>query len=70
MAISDIKKEADGLRHEELVYLAAWFHHLARRNDPEYRKGLDSSWQAMDSGDRISFERYKRLSKDLDESGL
>ena len=70
MAVSGIKKEADRLPHDEVVYLAAWFQDPARRRDFVYSEGLDLSWQAVESGDRISLDQYKRLSNDLDKSGL
>jgi hypothetical protein len=70
MNISEIKKEANHLSPGEVTFLAAWFHHLARRRDQEYLAGLDVAWEAMESGDRVSLENYKRLSNDLNESGL
>ncbi len=70
MTISEIKKEASQLGADDVTYLAAWFHHLARRRDQAYLAGLDATWEAMEAGDRVSRERYKRLSDDLNESGL
>ena len=70
MSITDIKKQATQLGSEEVIHLAAWFHHLARRKDPAYLKSLDDAFDAVDCGDRLSLEAYRKLSRDLRESGL
>jgi len=70
MSIADIKKEATQLGNEDLIHLAAWFHHLARRKDPAYLKTLDNAFDAIESGDRMSLHAYKRLSRELHQSGL
>lgn len=70
MSLTEIKEEADKLSPEEVIYLAAWFRHQARRRDPSYLAGLDAAWDAMESGDSVSLEDYKRLSEDLNKSGL
>lgn len=70
MSITDIKKEATQLGSEEVIHLAAWFHHLARRKEPAYLKSLDDAFEAIDSGDRMSLDAYKKLSLELQQSGL
>lgn len=70
MSISEIKKEAGSLGNEDLIHLAAWFHHMARRKDPAYLKSLDDSFEAMYAGDRLTQSAYKKLSKELNQYGL
>ena len=70
MSIAEIKKEASELNADEVIHLAAWFHHLARRNDAVYIRSLDDSFAAMDAGDRLSLQDYRRLADELDKSGL
>jgi len=70
MTITDIKKEATHLGDEDVIHLAAWFHHLARRKEPAYLKSLDNAFEAIDSGDQMSLDAYKKLSQELQQSGL
>jgi len=70
MSITEIKKEASALGDEDLIHLAAWFHHLARRKDPTYLKSLDDTFGAIDGGDRMSLEAYQKLSQELNQSGV
>jgi len=70
MSIAEIKKESFNLPNQEVTYLAAWFHHLARRSAPGYADSLDNLFESMDSGDRIPLENYKSISSELEESGL
>lgn len=70
MSVTEIKKEAAHLGSDDVIHLAAWFHHLARRKDPAYLKSLDDSFEAVDAGDRMSLKDYRRLSQDLHQSGL
>ena len=70
MSISDIKKEAACLGSDEVAHLAAWFHHLARRKDPAYLKSLDQSFEAIEAGDGMALDDYKRLSEELHRSGM
>jgi len=70
MSITEIKREASSLGDEDLIHLAAWFHHLARRKNPAYLKSLDNTFDAIDSGDRMSLEAYQKLSQELNRSGV
>jgi len=70
MSLAEIKKEADNLSSDEVIYLAAWFHHQARRRDPSYLSALDAAWDEMEAGDRISLSEYRRLPDNLTQSGL
>jgi len=70
MSITEIKKEAVSLGNEDIIHLAAWFHHMARRKDPAYLKSLDDSFEAIDAGDRLTLSAYKKLSQELNQSGL
>ena len=54
----------------DVIHLAAWFHHLARRKDPTYLKSLDDAFEAIDAGDRLTLGAYKKLSQELNQSGL
>ncbi len=70
MSITEIKKEAAHMENDDVIHLAAWFHHLARRKDPSYLKSLDDSFEAVDAGDQMPLKDYKRLSQGLHQSGL
>ena len=70
MSISEIKKEAGSLGDEDVIHLAAWFHHLARRKDSAYLRSLDGSFEAIDAGDKLTLGAYKKLSQELNQSGL
>jgi hypothetical protein len=70
MSITEIKKEASSLGDEDVLHLAAWFHHLARRKDPAYLKSLDHAFEAIDGGDQMTLDAYQKLSQELNQSGL
>jgi len=70
MSITEIKKEASSLGDEDLIHLAAWFHHLARRKDPAYLKSLDDAFEAIDGGDQMTLDAYQKLSQELNQSGV
>lgn len=70
MSIAEIKEEAVRLGGNDVVHLAAWFHHLARRKEAAYLQSLDDVFDGMDTGNRVSLEEYKRLSHEMDQSGL
>lgn len=70
MSIAEIKKEATQLGSDEVIHLAAWFHHLARRKDLAYLKSLDDTFDAIDAGDKMSLDAYRKLSQGLQKSGL
>jgi hypothetical protein len=70
MSITEIKKEASLLGDEDLIHLAAWFHHLARRKDPAYLKSLDDAFEAIDGGDQMTLDAYQKLSQELNQSGV
>jgi len=70
MSITEIKKEASSLGDEDLIHLAAWFHHLARRKDPAYLKSLVDAFEAIDGGDQMTLDAYQKLSQELNQSGV
>ena len=70
MSITEIKREASSLGDEDLIHLAAWFHHLARRKDPAYLKSLDDTFDAIDGGDQMTLDAYQKLSKELNQCGV
>ena len=70
MSVTEIKKEASSLGDEDVIHLAAWFHHLARRRDPAYLKSLDDAFEAIDGGDQMTLDAYQKLSQELNQSGV
>lgn len=70
MSITEIKSEAASLPPEELHHLAAWFYPLWRRKEPAYLQKLDAAYDSIDAGDCFSLDEFKRLSGELDKSGL
>ena len=69
MSVAAIKAEAQRLSPAEAMHLAAWFEAVAKRNDPQRLVELDSTWQAMEDGHKVSLEEVRRISADLDRSG-
>jgi hypothetical protein len=70
MSIAEIKAEARRLPAEEVQHLAAYFHHLSRRNEPGYAGSLDAAAHAVEGGDKISLAEVKRLEAGLGQAGL
>ena len=69
MSVAEIKAEAQRLSPADAMHLAAWFEAVAKRNDPQHLAELDSTWQAMEDGHKLSLEEVRRISADLDRSG-
>jgi hypothetical protein len=70
MSIAEIKAEAQHMPARDVQFLAAYFHHLARRRDPGYIAGLDAAAQAVDTGDKVALDELRRLDRELHSSGL
>ncbi len=70
MSFAEIKQAAEKLSSAEVLYLAAYFHHLSRRKDPAYLASLDEAWQVAEAGDRISLEELRRLEREASGAGL
>lgn len=70
MSIAEIKSEAQKMTADDVQHLAAYFHHLARRNSPAYLAELDRAWEATEAGDRVSLAEIKRIDSELRGAGL
>lgn len=70
MSILEIKAEAERMPEEEVRYLAAYFHHLARRRNPGYANSLDEAFLAIEHGDKVSLDEIQRLDAELRRSGI
>lgn len=70
MSVAEIKAEMAKLPPAEIVHLAAYARHLARRSEPEYAARLDAEAEALERGDRISGTEVRRLAGELDRAGL
>ena len=70
MSVAEIKAEMAKLPRGEMVQLAAYARHLARRNEPGYSARLDAERVEMEKGDRISGAELRRLVGELDGAGL
>ncbi|HYD84507.1 MAG TPA: hypothetical protein VEA63_10650 [Opitutus sp.] len=70
MSVAEIKAEMAKLPPAEMVHLAAYAQHLARRNEPGYAAGLDVERDQFEKGDRIAGAEIRRLAAELDHAGL
>jgi hypothetical protein len=70
MSVTEIKAEMAKLPPAEMVQLAAYARHLARRNEPGYTAGLDAERDQLEKGDRIAGAELRRLAGELDRAGL
>ncbi|MDO8544685.1 MAG: hypothetical protein Q7S40_29945 [Opitutaceae bacterium] len=70
MSVAEIKAEMAKLPPAEIVHLAAFARHLARRNESGYAAGLDADREQLEKGDRISGAELRRLAGELDRAGL
>ncbi|MBI2512353.1 MAG: hypothetical protein HYV96_10255 [Opitutae bacterium] len=70
MSVAEIKAEMAKLPPAEIVHLAAYARHLARRSEPEYAARLDAEADALEKGDRIPGAEIRRLAGELDRAGL
>jgi hypothetical protein len=68
MSLAELKSEVEKLPIAERQYLAAYLKHLTRRQDPDYGRGLDATWEAMQRGEKISLEPAWHLSNELRKS--
>lgn len=69
MSLAELKSELERLPAAEVSYLAAYLKHLARRQEGSYTAALDTTWQAMEVGEKISVEQALKLSRELGQSG-
>lgn len=70
MSVAEIKSEMAKLAPGEIVHLAAYARHLARRNEPSYAAELDAARDQMGQGDRIAGAELRRLASEFDRAGL
>lgn len=70
MSVAEIKAELAKLPPAEIVHLAAYAQHLARRSKPGYAALLDTEAEALEKGDRIAGAEVRRLAGELDRAGL
>jgi hypothetical protein len=70
MSVAEIKAEMAKLPPAEIVHLAAFARHLARRSEASYAAALDTERTQLEQGDRISGAEIRRLSGELDQAGL
>jgi hypothetical protein len=70
MSVAEIKAEMAKLPPGEMVHLATFARHLARRNEPGYAAGLDAERDQLEKGDRIAGAELRRLAGELDRAGL
>ena len=66
MSLAEIKEEVAKMNTDEVLYLAAYLHHIARRKSAAYLEGLDASMRAMDEGDRVPLATYREIATRLD----
>lgn len=70
MSVAEIKSEMAKLAPGEIVHLAAFAQHLARRSAPGYAASLEVERDGMENGDRIAGAEVRRLAGELDRAGL
>ncbi len=70
MSVAELKAEMAKLPPGDMVHLAAYARHLARRSDPSYTAGLDAERDQLEKGDRIAGAEVRRLAEELDRAGL
>lgn len=70
MSVAEIKAEMTKLPAGEMVHLAAYAWHLARRHEPGYAADLDAEHDRLEKGDRIAGAELRRLAGELDRAGL
>ena len=70
MSVAEIKAEMAKLPPAEIIHLAAFARHLARRNEASYAAGLDAEHEQLEKGDRIPRAELRRLAGELDRAGL
>jgi len=70
MSVAEIKSEMAKLEPGEIVHLAAYARHLARRNEAGHAAELDTQRDQLEAGDRIAGAELRRLAGELDRAGL
>ncbi len=69
MSLAELKTELERLPAADKSYLAAFLKHSARRQEAGYTVTLDHTWEAVESGEKMSLERALELSRELGRSG-
>ena len=69
MSLTELKSELERLPAAEKTYLAAYLKHSARRQESGFTAVLDTTWQAMETGEKVSLDQALHLSRELGKSG-
>jgi len=68
MSVAEIKAEMAQLAPDEIMHLAAYARHLARRNEPSDAAELDAERDRLEKGERIAGTELRRLAGELDRA--
>lgn len=68
MSLAEIKEEVAKMSTDDVLYLAAYLQHMARRKSSAYLEGLDASVRAMEAGDCVPLATYREIAARLDNS--
>ena len=63
MSFAEVKETIAEMSVEERLEVAALIAHLNRSNDAEYQSELDRRMSAMDAGEKVSEQKFKKLTR-------
>jgi hypothetical protein len=69
MSVAEIKAEMAKMPREEVLQLAAFATHLAHRQEPGYHAGLDAAFEAMERGDKVTSQEFRRMLAEQRKTG-
>lgn len=70
MSRNELKAVVDRSSQEDRLFLAAYLHHLAGRDDPAVQSELTNSHREIARGRKVGLKQLKRLNRSLTLSGL
>ncbi len=70
MTLDELKREAVELSEEDRLRLRAFLTHLDRVNTPENRAELSRLDRAIDAGEYVTLEQWRKLHAALEAEGL
>ncbi|MES2697735.1 MAG: hypothetical protein V4773_30005 [Verrucomicrobiota bacterium] len=61
MSRAELKKIVDRSSPADRLFLTAYLHHVATREDPQLQEELASAHREIDRGDKIGLQQLKQL---------
>lgn len=70
MSRTELKAIVDRSSAEERLFLSAYLHHLAARDNPAFQEELSHAHREIEQGQKVGLRQLKQLHRTLVKTGL